>query len=293
LVEQKTNEVLDIPILDEVLVKSEGKLTSDEDKFTELEQAAMPFDTEYQTTSVEYKRQTIEELFDALNNIYNSTYSDHHRELSAKLHFSESREPKGWFLSYETGHIMVPIQQLERSKGIDTVFSLFHEYGHVIMHSNNLNDNMLVGTRFAHDTKKDEVGATKFAFILMDNLGIDKTKTKDYDRWQRTLEYFDVRNQLEEIYGKKIADQYTEVFRSVDEYEHLTSDAMINSRHQAEIQGAMMNILRVMAKLNNRDIKKRAVNTYETLNKELLAHNDDPLSMAAIKSLQKEISTFK
>lgn len=277
--------------LDKVLTEAKNKL-NDEDNLKPLAEAAEPFISSHEPATIDQRKTQIENFFEALDNIYDVRYEDHHRTLSASLYFNDKKYASGWSLNYETGHIIIPENQLAQSSNESIVFSLCHEYGHMIMRSESLQDNSLVATRFAHDTKIDEIGATRFAFDVMDKLKIDKTKITRYEEWQRALSYFDTRNKLEESYGEDIADIYRDVFAAIGEYEWFTSDQVINSRRGAPATGMLLGLLRAKSRMKYGDIKRKAIKGYRNLEQTLSRLDNGLLAAEVDNSIRRELDAL-
>ena len=153
-------------------------ILSHDEKLQALKYASAPFNAEFQKAPIDSKKHAVGNFFEALNNTYDVTYQKHGRNLSVQLYFDNNKEVKDWSFNSEIGYIQAPARTLEHSQSEDTIFSICHEYGHALMHAKGHNVNLLVATRFDHDTKADEIGATKFAFDIMDRIGIDKTQNQ-------------------------------------------------------------------------------------------------------------------
>jgi hypothetical protein len=186
--------------LDEEKARSEIREIHDDKG---MEDAIKLFDDSFADLPIEAKKQAVETLFNALSGTYKTRK---YRGKDVELVFrSDSRYRKGY--SYSEGFINIPLDKLEADGGTHMLFAMLHEYRHA-MQKEVAFPSGFSSSDLDHDTRPEEIDATKFAFSIMDEFGADKTKLPRYKAWEKAIGVVDKQEQLERKFGKSIADSY-------------------------------------------------------------------------------------
>lgn len=172
----------------------------------------------FENATIEQKKDSITQLYNAIVDIYNISY----RGNPIPLIFSNG---EGYAFNHD-GFIRIPLDVLESQTSDKAVYSLFHESRHAMQPVLNIkSDGMGLPalSTLSHDMRNEEIDAIKFAFANMDGLGFDKTKIDRYDELQKAIRITDTFDSLKQNYNQETANNMLDIYKLLDEHTFQTT----------------------------------------------------------------------